>query len=377
MSDFFLALLINTAIVFGVVTVIAITAYLLAFIDIFFGFAQENTGFAIVAGERLIQMKVASRSRHIEKKTVPLGGRTLHTWIVENGEEPNPTVGILGWLERHMGIYWVGWWPLQGRYQYEMFRTIFDRSPNASQNDVMRRQNNSNFFYVQPVEYGFSLIGAETGSAILSGNGGQKKGGNIPVDVKFSVFILIVYPEIAIFDNPVWFERASSIILAHAKNYVGTRAFDALRGEEHSFAGYMLKLNKKIPEDDVSVERGLLSELGVEIVGAAIRTIDIVGSLKESILSSTTELYRKEQEAAGIREIAMAKRDELRAELEAVDSSPNGRFVRRQRALERASESGQLIIFTGENDANEQRLTANLLPEAQRKRKEGEKDGNQ
>jgi len=152
MSDFFLALLINTAIVFGVVTVIAITAYLLAFIDIFFGFAQENTGFAIVAGERLIQMKVASRSRHIEKKTVPLGGRTLHTWIVENGEEPNPTVGILGWLERHMGIYWVGWWPLQGRYQYEMFRTIFDRSPNASQNDVMRRQNNSNFFYVQPVQ---------------------------------------------------------------------------------------------------------------------------------------------------------------------------------------------------------------------------------
>gem|GEM_PF-4923165 len=353
------------------VPLFVLVAWLLAYLDIFFGFLQENTGFAKIVGDNQLQsMQIASKSQHLKRKVVqhPEAG-AIETWVLEQGADPNPAFGLIGWMERKLGVYWIGVWPFQRRYRYEMFRTVFDRSADADENTILRKNDQSKFFYVQPVEYAFSLLGAETGSAFAGDTEDtdtSSRGGNIPVNVKFSVFLLITRPEIALFKNPVWFERASSILLSAAKNYVGTRAYEALRGESRSdtadvetddaFAGYMRDLNEAIP----GTGHGFESEIGAKIVGAAIRAVDITAEGEEA-RSATLLLYGEEQRAKGIRAVADARRYELEQELDAVDGSPNGGHVRRMRAIERAGERGNTIIFTSGGDEKEDRVAANLL----------------
>lgn len=324
--------------------------------NIFFGFVGENTGYAIVTrGDQLIDIRVVG-DQNLKKEPVD----SPREWEVYTGGRKFDR-GILGLLQKKFGWHWMGWWPFQFRYTYEMYRTVFERDPKAPENQVIRKRDTSDFFYTQRVEYAFELLGPETGSA------SDEEGGNISVNLNFAVFLQVVRPYVALFDNPVWFERASSILLGHARVYVGSRAYEALRGEVQRgdsdvsvfFSRYMSNLNEIVEGDDNTgipgEEYGFVETLGVKVVGAAIRTVDIT---KESayIREATTLRYAKTQEAAGIRTVAEAQADAIRMDIDATCSHPIGPHVRHQRAMEEAGRNGNTVVFDSSGDSSDKLL---------------------
>jgi regulator of protease activity HflC (stomatin/prohibitin superfamily) len=326
--------------------------WLIAHTNKFFAFVKEGEGYSVVTtGGKLVFIDISFRGHRIlaPDQIEPKTGKVSGTWRVVEGEPsyPNP---IRGFLARH-GIFWVGFYPFEKLHLYELKWSEWKKDEDGNYVPWYRTSEKTPSFFVKTFEYALQLKAAEAR-------------GNVPVNMSYSLFLRIVAPEVALFRNDDWFEAVSTCSLALARNYVGKLDFENLRAEAETengqnreqtdiFSNLMVSMNSNDNTDTPNV----LDLMGVEVVQARIIEVGVYDP-KNQILEATTERYRKEQEAAGIRAVGKAQAEviemtgeatakAIHMETEAVDASPSGAFVRRQRAFEKASEAGKAtFVFT-------------------------------
>lgn len=304
----------------------------------YFTFIREGEGIVVKKGEGYYKSIIAF-DKHCLKYD-----EELKTMKVVEGEKEKK--GFLGFIEKYFHIYWIGFWPIYSIYEYE-FRWK-EWSSKEDGYKLESRRPLTSFFFVKTFRYASFLQAAETR-------------GNVPVDVKFSLFVRIIYPQIALFRAEDWFLQLDDYVLRKARIYIGEREFDELRTEtgesgKREFSDCITELNSSTSES----EDGILKRLGVEIVSAQIVEVDIAGTEeeKQKTLAATTEKYRKEQEGAGIIALGNARAKAIEAEGNAIEKlGAVGTMLRRQQAIEKAGEGGNTVVFTSDND------TTNLTQE--------------
>jgi hypothetical protein len=356
-----------------------LAAWILAHTNIFFMFLQEGHGAAIVKGGALVenergQLTIEGGSVH--KFLVSMRGRrvehdtTTNTWEIKDGDPQHK--GLLGFLEKHLGVYFIGIWPFYQLYRYE-FRWM-EWKPGGKEIEAWPRDEVTNFFYVSTARYAVVLERAETGGKIS----GKELGGNLQVNVKASLFVQIIRPEVALFRNVDWFIQLQEYVLSAMKDYVGSRNFENLRDEtspegvsvpqQGNFSEVICKLNTEIKGKEGGVE----TLLGVKIVNVQMLTVDLVGDSTGKVAEATTAIYVAEQkkqaviteaqgDAEAIRIRAKADQEAIGMRYSAVEGFPHGPMIRRLEAIEKAGEGGNVVIFEGEADREGGNQTTRLL----------------
>ncbi len=419
-------LLIMTIIaVLGVLSLLAIWA--IAKTDTFFGFVQEGQGVTIMSGDSFHKMLISFKGHYLTTRKASRSGKVpderpdakpgdmvdgkifFDRLEIHEGMDPNPSKNIFGFLERSFGIYWFGIAPFK-QIRNAMFNwnewTRIDEKGNTIDHKLRHREALTKFFYVQTFNYAIELEGAETGSGkknvvAVAGVGketevtkddGEKHGGNLSVDIKITLLLRIVYPQVALFENESWFEAGEAVVLDHARLYVGSRSYEDLRAQEdvdgkksvNEFCAYIMKLNDSA---QIGAESDTFkSAFGVEIVGAQIFSVNLAGDKSGKLAEATTNLYVQQQEKLGKMELtkaavyditekgnaeALAITARTRAILEFGDG---GKFVARQDAIARAGEGGNTIVFTSDSEKgglDEKALAGSILISSSFKQKDG------
>lgn len=333
--------------------------WLVAHTGKYFTFINEGEGIVVKKGKGYHKSIIAFDKYHLQYDD------ELKTDKVVEGEKNKE--GFFGFLEKHLRIYWVGFWPIFSIYEYQ-FRWK-EWSTEADGYVLNIRNNPTSFFFVKTFRYASFLQAAETQ-------------GNVPVDVRFSLFVRIIYPQIALFRTEDWFVQLDDYVLRRARIYVGEREFDDLRteavkGDHGGFSSFVIALNDKISEE----EDGVIARLGVEIISAQIVEVDVAGSEDEKAktLAATTERYRKEQEGAGIVALGNARAKAITAEGNAIMALGEiGTMLRKQQAIERAGEGGNIVVFSDDNEPqnlNESKI-AGLITAQLHKNKGGDYNEN-
>ena len=341
MNTFFDLIILSAGIVILTTALVVAIIWIVAHTGRFFTFLEDGKGVLVVKGKRYHRSIIALRGYHLEYD------ERLNTERVTEGEERKNLVKYF--FEDILGIYWVGFYPLFKIRVYEF--KWKEWSLEEQEYRLTIRDEMTDFFFVRTFRYATFLQAAEAK-------------GNVPVDVKFSLFVRIVAPEITFFRADDWFLQLDDYALRRARVYVGDREFDELRtetGPEHShvFSEHIVELN----EHTSGSEPGVIERLGVEIVSAQIVEVEVAGDEEEKkkTLAATTERYRKEQEGLGIRAIGTARADAIAAEGRAIaELGEIGVMLRKQQALEKAGELGNIVVFS-ESKGGEQTVDAQTL----------------
>lgn len=343
----------------------------------FFGFIREGQGAMIMKGESLHGVVISQLGHTCERER---GGR--RRWEIKQGDLKHEGL-ILGPLEKNLGIYWFGLYPFRKRLEYpfrwDEWKEEVDEKTGKPIVTLWHREERTNFFYVQTFAYAIFLDGAETGKAKGGVNTGEEE--NVSVDVRITLFIRIIYPDIAIMHNENWFSVLKDTVLHHAREYVGSHGFKDLSSSanlpekekgNHEFSEYVMKLNEfaHIGEKSDSI----LNTVGVKIVGAMIKTVELAGASK-NIAEATTAAYVAEQNAKSTRIAADAKAYEIEAAGTATANAFESRLKKVQAfgdigirvaeldALVKSGEKGNTIVFTDskKSDEESERLLAGIL----------------
>ena len=313
---------------------VIVAIWLIAHTGKFFTFIAEGSGIAVTKGESYHKSVISFNNHHLEYDDA------LKADKVTEGEPERKN--FLGFLEEYLGIYWVGFWPIFSIYEYEFRWKEWSTTENVYELQI--RDDLTSFFFVKTFRYASFLQAAEAK-------------GNVPVDIKFSIFLRIISPQIALFRAEDWFMQLDDYALRRARIYTGERAFDELRTEaarenQTEFSGYIIGLNNQTSK----TEDGTMTRLGVEIISAQIIEVDVAGSEEEKrqTLAATTEKYRKEQEGAGIIALGTARATAISAEGKAIEGLGEvGTMLRKQQAVETAGKGGNIVVFTGDNESSE------------------------
>jgi uncharacterized protein YuzE len=199
-----------------------------------FGFIKEGQGTFRMHGERAGEPLIALRG-HIcipqeetkhdyDQKGNVVGTRVLTREKIIPGEQEYAP-GLLGFLEKSFGIYWLGFPPLNTRmekkFRWNEWKQIAAENGKVTAIELIRREEKTKFFYVQTFPYALKLKEAETGST-MKNKDGTEIGGNVSVDLDITLLLRIIYPRVALFDNQDWFDQLGDTVLANARKYVGT-----------------------------------------------------------------------------------------------------------------------------------------------------------
>lgn len=372
-----------------------VVVWLIAKTDTFFGFIKEGQGALIKHGESFGRVLLSFHGHRCDIiKEEDRGGEIVEVrksdgkvigkfekgrglaererWKIYH-DEPVYDSGILGLLEEKFGIYWFGFYPFVQRMEYNFRWNEWSQKEEkgALITSIKHRELPTKFFYAQTFNYALILDGAETGG--VKGADKEEIGGNVTVDLKIVLLLQIIYPQVAILQNENWFEQLGAVVLDHARLYVGSRPFEKLRSQEtkqpeiraddhrtnNDFCDHIMKLNKHAPigEDSDSI----IDAFGVKIVGAQIMSVELSGDSKK-LAEVTTEVFTAQEKAKGIEVLTDAKAYEIREKGRAEADVANmlievvakhgdvGKFVERQRALAKAGEGGNTIVFTSDSE---------------------------
>lgn len=357
--------------------------WLLAHSNIIFGFIKEGRGAFVMSGESFERPLISFHGHRIERTTK--GGKTFLEIVP--GEPVSEGI-ILDWLRKEFGIYYFGPYPFKRRLLYKFrWNEWSEKSVDGKLvEELARREEETDFFYAQTFPYALVLEAAETGGTKTEDGIGEVAG-NLSVDLSIVLLVKIVRPQVAILQTENWFDSLGATVIHQARMYVGSHTFDQLRSQEHKeeattsgsdvfvhdeFCEHIMKLNVHAPIGD-NEDDSIIDAYGVKIIGAQILRIDIAGDKDGSLVKATTEAYRKQQEAIGMREIADAEAYKIektgdanakairaagdahahatKAEAEAVRSmGEDGRFVKHQNTIGEAGKGGNTVIFTRNND---------------------------
>lgn len=371
-------------VVLGYLTLLAIWEISKNEKGLFFTNMKEGTGTFIMDGGKAGRIILAMRGhscelveekRPIRNKQGEIVGEKILQREKIIAVEQSYSPGILGWLERSYGIYWVGLPPKSrmkkmfkwNEWKQEEAKTKEGESVKNVGGKVVtylhHREEETNFFFAQTFPYGVKLEGAETGGTRVEGK--DEIGGNISVDVEIDLFLRIVYPRIAVFMNQDWFDQLGSIVLDHARLYVGKHPYEKLRSQaetpsglptHNEFSEYIMKLNEyaSIGENYASV----IDALGVQIDGAQIRTVSLSEESK-GVSDATMRVYVAEQDklaeqlkgdgqAYVIRTRSQAETDALTMKINAVKAGgEDGKLVLNSQTLIDVGQHGNTFVTSG------------------------------
>lgn len=357
--------------------------WVIAKTDTFFGFIKEGQGAIIKRGESFDRVLISLHGHRCD--VVPeknRSGQTKTRWKIYEGV-PEYSPGILGILEKRFGIYWFGFYPFVGRMMYKFrwneWEQLGGKDGSPLVTSIWHREEGTNFFYAQTFNYALILEGAETGGT--KDKGGVESGGNLSVDLKITLLLRIIYPQVAILQNENWFDQLGAVVLDHARLYVGSHTFDKLRSQEdrttqgagsepvkgavadrskNEFCEYIMGLNRHAPIGETS--DSIIDAFGVKIVGAQILSVELAGDDKKELAGATTSAYVAQEKAIGMKKITDAEAYDIaekgRAEAGAIEAKIEaikkhgdvGRFVTRQDAVGKAGAGGNVIIFTSDRE---------------------------
>lgn len=393
-------LLLLVITVLGALLLLAIWA--IAKTDTFFGFIKEGQGVAIMSGDSFDRMIISFKGHYVDwikrtrirKKLNEVTNKMeeqkenfLRLEILE-GDDPNPTGGILGFLERNLGIYWFGIAPFK-TLRNEPFNwnewTRLDQKGNTIPPELRHREEPTKFFYAQSFNYAVLLKGAETGGGKKVDN--KDGGGNLTVDVEMTLQLRIIYPQVALFENESWFEAGEAEVLTTARRYVSLHSYEELRGQENTedadFSRFIMMLNETAQVGTVS--ENFKDVFGAEIVGVQVSSVSLAGDKDGKLAAATTNLYVRQQEKLGnmaitdgevydITQKGKAEADAIRNRTRAVlglkeadegtFSAQDGKFVFSQDSMRQAGEAGSSVIFTknnGKDELDENKFAGQIL----------------
>ncbi|OIO30872.1 hypothetical protein AUJ77_01425 [Candidatus Nomurabacteria bacterium CG1_02_43_90] len=365
--------------------------WILATMNILFGFIEEGCGVIVKSGESYSDTIISFNEHHMG--IVERNGHERMEVVKNKPGESYAPEGVLGFLQEKFGIFYLGTLPpfrsiLQYKFRWNEWKNTKDDEGEYKDERVLRhREELTEFFYVKTTTYALTLKGAETGSKIKSGET-SAVGGNVEVDLHIALLINMVCPKVAIIDRE-WFAQLGTLILSQSLLFVGERTFEELRsqkinkvpesgsGEQNDFCEYIMKFNKRAPIGEEA--DGITDYLGIEIKGAYILEVELAGESKK-IADETTAIYVAEQrgkatkinedaKAYGIRAegIAKAEMAQKMAEAEArgleagittmKNHGDDGKYFVHQQALAKAGQAGSAVVFTHGNE--DHKLTSN------------------
>lgn len=369
-----------------------LSVWLLAHTNIIFGFIKEGRGAFVMSGESFERALLSFNGHRIEEMTVN-GKKILE---ITAGETESEGL-ILDWLRKEFGIYYFGLYPFKRRLIYKFrWNEWFKKSVSGELvEELNRREFPTDFFYAQTFPYALVLKAAETGG-VKAESGDEEIAGNLSVDMSIVLLVKIVRPQVAILQTEDWFDSLGATVIHQARLYVGEHTFDQLRSQEHKegipannakifvpdeFCEHIMKLNVHAPIGD-NIDDSIIDAYGVKIIGAQILRIDIAGDKDGTLAKATTEAYRKQQEAIGMRQIvdadaygiekrATAESIGLRKNLEVMTSyGDDGKFFVRQDALKKGAQSGSVVVFTNDTEhggLSDKALAGFIIPQQLKK----------
>jgi len=192
---------------------------------------DPGTAAIVVKNGKRVEMKY--KDKHgVEKTGYVTSGGSYDTVVLPFGYHLTPSTKVVGELEiaewdepfdwsnpylsllRRMGIYWIGPPPKQ-RAWYRFKFTEFS-TETGKKNDVISREEPTNYFYIARNEYAVAVEQVEIG-------------GNTRVDLNFSVFTNIVIPRIAIAKNVNIIIQLNSTLEGQAGSFFRTIRYERLK----------------------------------------------------------------------------------------------------------------------------------------------------
>jgi regulator of protease activity HflC (stomatin/prohibitin superfamily) len=290
------------------------------------GFITEGgsyDGVILPYGYRLIDHPTLANRKMIEK--------------IVGGERFDPSSPYLSFLRRY-GIYWVGPPPEQ-RGWYRFAFTEFSKVKDH-EDEVIRREEPTNYFYIARVEYAVKVPEVEIG-------------GNAQVDLLFSVFIRVVIPEIAFSENVNIIEQLNSILKAQCGTFFRKTSYNRLKTKtnDEKFSENIRKINT-------------LETLGIEV--QEVRMVDVGGKYAEDLkkafqsqlmaqLQGDADIIKAEK--TGQAKVITAEKNKIAKNLdtdaekqritETYSAKAQHPDMARYEAIEKAGDKGSAIVFEG------------------------------
>lgn len=217
-------------------------------------------------------------------------------------------------LQRWLGLYWVGLPPFQKLYRYS-FEWVTYRAPGGeTAPKPVKRIEELTHIYIKDALYWDILKEAETHD-------------KMPVDVQFLITLRVVNVYDALFEVHRYLDAILDLVRQQGRQYVGTKTYDELVQEEgdeddEGFSGGVYILRERV-----------LEEYGVRIVRADILSIDPAGDAKEEYRRASTAAYLAEAkktetvtaaegEAEAIKLVGNAREKALTAQIRAYAKNP-------------------------------------------------------
>jgi|GEM_PF-3899643 len=285
------------------------------------------------------QTGVLTRGWTYRRVVLPFGYQLDEDGRIEEFDE---TFSFSSFL-RYFGIYWIGPPPFQ-RVTYEYTWTEF-----GDDGQPINRREPTEFFYVARAEYAIVLKDVEIG-------------GNVRVDLPFSVFMRITTPKLFFVRNVEVVKQLNTILMAVATAFFRDIPYEQIKSEENDrlFSEAIMML-------DIESTRGFAID--------EVRLNEIGGKLSGNIQAAAEAKYVAEKEgdaniataerANRVTHInADAQRYRLDTEFGAVEGNPDRMALRKAELMVQAGQAGNTIIFdTDSLRPDEKRIiVANQLP---------------
>jgi hypothetical protein len=267
---------------------LALALYQLALWDVFFGTCPEGQIKVITVGESYHDFfHSVTGYKKVGGKLESLG----------NGEKDRR-----GWMQRRLGIYWIGLWPI---YKVPYYQFDWPTITRGEVEQIERKSKKVNTIIFR-FEYPLEFKGMETSD-------------NFKVTVVIQVLVEVFCPELARFKARNWLNVLKAAIESKVRDFVGTKTFEEIRGlktemttEKDNFVKDILDLNKR-EEDDANP--GMEDIIGVRIVTANFQRVDAEESDAVEALKKVATAQREGQaEVVKAEKKAEARRKEADGE---------------------------------------------------------------
>ncbi len=226
---------------------LVLVLYRLALSDIFFGVCPEGQMKVITVGESYHDFfHSVTGYKKVDNKLVPL----------ENKEKDQR-----GQMQRRLGIYWIGLWPI---YKVPYYKFDWTTITRGEKEQIERKSEMVNTIFFR-FEYPLEFKGMETSD-------------NFKMTVVIQVLVEVFCPELARFKARNWLNVLKAAIESKVRDFVGSKNFEQIRGlktemttEKDDFVKDILDLNKR--EKDIA-NPGMEDIIGVRIITANFQRID-------------------------------------------------------------------------------------------------------
>lgn len=189
--------------------------FMLAEAGMFIGYVPEGQIVFVMAGESVYKVLANVKDRYYDEADDTM----------KVGVQPKT------YLQRTMGIYWLGFWPIHKTLSYPFKWGKLERRPRKDGEGQEKESTNEEYDFIikDRDEIVYSLFAKFTYPIIATSISVQ---GLLEVKALSSIELEMIHPKKALFENlPTgqWLVNATSILLGAIRDYIGVQDVDDLR----------------------------------------------------------------------------------------------------------------------------------------------------